>query len=168
MKNHVPIKRHQALVSFSKDHHFGLLLVWKIRQGLANAIRPERISSYVLFFFKEDLEQHFREEEQLLFCKLPLLDLLRKRAEAEHTDLCHLIDAIRQNITDAALLHQFADMLESHIRFEERKLFGYLQTKIPAGELERITFHSSGNRIDIDTRWPDRFWEKSKIKVEEQ
>ena len=68
MKDHAPIKRHQALVSFSKEHHFGLLLVWKIRQGLANAVSAERISRYVLFFFNEDLKFHFREEEELLFC----------------------------------------------------------------------------------------------------
>ena len=52
MKNQAPIKRHQAIVSFSKDHHFGLLLVWKIRQGLKKSIDPVRISNYVLFFFK--------------------------------------------------------------------------------------------------------------------
>ena len=69
MKNHAPIKRHQALVSYSKEHHFGLLLVWKIRQGLMNAVSPERIGKYVLFFFNEDLKTHFKEEEQLLFCK---------------------------------------------------------------------------------------------------
>lgn len=50
MKNQAPIKRHQAIVSFSKDHHFGLLLIWKIRQGLNKAVNPERISNYVTFF----------------------------------------------------------------------------------------------------------------------
>lgn len=77
MKEHTPIKRHQAIVSFSKDHHFGLLLVWKIRQGLKNAVNAERISSYLLYFFKEDLEKHFKEEEEFLFSKLPVDDDLR-------------------------------------------------------------------------------------------
>jgi hypothetical protein len=67
MKNRAPIKRHQAIVSFSKDHHFGLLLVWKIRKGLNKTVDPVRISNYVTFFLKEDLEKHFKEEEQLLF-----------------------------------------------------------------------------------------------------
>lgn len=62
MKDHTPLKRHQAIVSFSRDHHFGLLLVWKIRQGLNKAVTAERISNYVLFLFKEDIEKHFREE----------------------------------------------------------------------------------------------------------
>ena len=61
MKTQAPIKRHQALVAFSKDHHFGLLLIWKIKQGLANAIRVERITNYILYFFEEYLLQHFKE-----------------------------------------------------------------------------------------------------------
>ncbi len=87
MKDHAPIKRHQALVSFSKEHHFGLLLVWKIRQGLDNAVSAERISKYVLFFFNEDLKTHFKEEEELLFSKLPATDALRVRAEEEHKEI---------------------------------------------------------------------------------
>lgn len=67
MKDQAPIKRHQAIISFSKDHHFGLLLVWKIRQVLEKAVNAERISKYVVYFFKEDLEKHFKDEELLLF-----------------------------------------------------------------------------------------------------
>lgn len=35
-----PIKRNAAIVEFSKDHHFALLLVWKIREGLKKSIGP--------------------------------------------------------------------------------------------------------------------------------
>ena len=33
-----PIKRTSSLISYSKEHHFGLLLVWKIRQGIKREI----------------------------------------------------------------------------------------------------------------------------------
>lgn len=59
MKDHASLKRHQALVSFSKEYQFGLLLVWKIRQGLLNAANAELIGNYVLFFFNEDFENSF-------------------------------------------------------------------------------------------------------------
>ena len=78
MKTSTPLKRHPAIVSFSKDHHFGLLLVWKIRQGLAKAVDAERISKYVLYFFREDLEKHFQEEERLLFCNPSFLTFSSK------------------------------------------------------------------------------------------
>jgi iron-sulfur cluster repair protein YtfE (RIC family) len=160
MKEHSPIKRRQALVSFSKDHHFGLLLVWKIRQGLQKAVSAERISNYVLFSFKEDLEKHFKDEEQLLFCKLPVDDVLRKQAEEDHQAICNLVAAIAEKKDDANLLIQFANALEKHIRFEERELFNHLQNKIAADELEKIAGRLSNDTKAIDDSWEDVFWEK--------
>ncbi len=161
MKDHAPIKRHQALVSFSKEHHFGLLLVWKIRQGLANAISAERISKYVLFFFNEDLKIHFKEEEELLFSKLPATDTLRIQAEEEHKEIYRLTTAITQTANDEKLLRQFADTLEKHIRFEERTLFNHLQSHLSVEELEEISTRFS-NAVDLDSKWEDNFWVRKK------
>ena len=161
MKDHAPIKRHQALVSFSKEHHFGLLLVWKIRQGLANAVSAERISRYVLFFFNEDLKIHFREEEELLFSKLPASDTLRIQAEEEHKEIYSLIAVITQTANDEKLLRQFADTLDKHIRFEERTLFNHLQTHVTPEELEEISKRFS-NSVDLDSKWDDVFWLRKK------
>ena len=161
MKDHAPIKRHQALVSFSKEHHFGLLLVWKIRQGLANAVSAERISRYVLFFFNEDLKIHFREEEELLFSKLPASDTLRIQAEEEHKEIYRLIAVITQTANDEKLLRQFADTLDKHIRFEERTLFNHLQTHVTPEELEEISKRFS-NSVDLDGKWEDVFWIRKK------
>jgi len=162
MKDHTPLKRHQAIVSFSKDHHFGLLLVWKIRQGLTKAVSAERISNYVLFFFKEDLEKHFKEEEQLLFCKLPVDDVLRKQAEADHQTIYRLVASIEKKKDDANLLNQLADELEKHIRFEERELFNHLQNNIDAGDLEAIANRFSNDSKAIDEKWEDVFWDIKK------
>jgi iron-sulfur cluster repair protein YtfE (RIC family) len=158
MKDHVPIKRHKAIVSFSKDHHYGLLLVWKIRQGLNNEVSAERISNYVLFFFKEDLEKHFKAEELLLFYKLPFDDLLRKRAETDHQTIYKLVAAINNNKNNKILLIQLAEELEKHIRFEERVLFNHVQNNITAEELEVITKRFSNSSEAIDEKWKDTFW----------
>lgn len=162
MENHTPQKRHQAIVSFSKDHHFGLLLVWKIRQGLNKAVNPERISNYVTFFFKEDLENHFKEEEQLLFCKLPVGNKLRKQAEADHLAIYKLVAAIEKKKDDEILLNQLADELEKHIRFEERELFNHLQDNIKADDLEAIANRLPNSGKVIDEKWKDVFWEIKK------
>jgi iron-sulfur cluster repair protein YtfE (RIC family) len=162
MKDHTPLKRDQAIVSFSKDHHFGLLLVWKIRQGLNKAVNPERISNYVLFFFKEDLEKHFKEEEQLLFIKLPVDDALRKRAEADHHSIYKLVAAVEKIKNDAVLLNQLADELEKHIRFEERELFNHLQNNIKADDLELIEKRFPNNSKETDEKWKDIFWDVKK------
>lgn len=146
------------MVSFSKDHHFGLLLVWKIRQGLQKSVAPERMANYVQFFFKADLEKHFSDEEQLLFSRLPATDALRVQAEKEHAVIYGLVKNIGQQLADAALLTQFADALEQHIRFEERDLFNYLQQYIPEAELLAIENRISGNSREIEEQWKDRFW----------
>ncbi len=160
MKGPTPLKRHPAIVSFSKDHHFGLLLVWKIRQGLAKEVDAERISNYILFFFTEDLEKHFKDEEQLLFCKLPVNDTLRKQAEKEHQSIYNLINAIQKNKNDTDLIRRLADDLERHIRFEERELFNHLQNIIPPDVLEEIAAGTSNNDKATNEKWKDVFWEE--------
>jgi hypothetical protein len=152
MKTSSPIKRHQALVSFSKDHHFGLLLVWKIRQGLKKAVSNESISNDVLYFF---------DVEQMLFDQLPADDILRLRAEAEHKIIYDLVTSIDKKKDDAALLIRMADELEKHIRFEEREFFNHIQKIIPENELIEIAARFTNNSKAIDENWKDEFWNTS-------
>jgi iron-sulfur cluster repair protein YtfE (RIC family) len=155
MKNHIPIKRHPALVSLSRDHHFGLLLVWKIKQGLAKHIALERIRDYVVYFFENDLDQHFREEEQTLFPKLPINNALRIRAEQEHAFIYKLVERLRTEEVKDTLLREFADRLMDHIRFEERELFALLQETLTDAELEMVAAHGNSQ---ADLHWADPFW----------
>jgi len=157
MENPSPIKRHKAIVSFSKDHHFGLLLVWKIRQGLDRTVSPERISKYVLYFFKEDLAKHFRDEEEMLFNQLSADDPMRRRAESEHANLYKLVKELEQNASDSELLKQFSEKLDEHIRFEEREFFNYLQSS-PNIQLEEVSERDTDNSRKIDDAWDDCFW----------
>lgn len=158
MKDLTPIKRHPAMVSFSKDHHFGLLLVWKIRQGLKKSIEAGRIGKYVLYFFSEDLLKHFWDEEKLLFSRLRADDLLRIQAEEDHAVIYQLIKDIRNQTEDTGLLTQLADRLEKHIRFEERELFNHLQSVIGADELALIEKRIGNDSKEIDEKWDDIFW----------
>src|ERR1700693_5601443 len=113
-----PIKRNAAIVEFSKDHHFALLLVWKIREGLRKLVEPERINRYIVHFFDTDLNYHFKDEEEILFNKLSTNNPLRIQAETEHKNVRQMIDELRNNFGDRNLLKNFADTLEKHIRFE--------------------------------------------------
>ncbi|WP_343674121.1 hemerythrin domain-containing protein [Chitinophaga sp.] len=143
MEKPTPIKRSKAFVQLSKDHHFGLLLVWRIRQDLANETNPADISRYVIDFFNTDLQQHFREEEDYLFSKLDMKDPLREQAEGEHRAIYNLIESIRRNGAETALLHQFGDLLEAHIRFEERTLFNHLQEHMSPEDQEQLLLHTT-------------------------
>ncbi len=164
MKSHAPIRRHRSMVSLSRDHHFGLLLVWKIRQGQKKEVAPTRISSYVLHFFDEDLKHHFKEEEESLFACLPAHDALRLQAEREHQQVYELVHRLDQSPGSNALLTQFADLLESHIRFEERTLFNHLQQTLTEKQLENLSAHAERDR-NLDETWVDHFWERKKQKA---
>jgi hypothetical protein len=158
MKNISAIKRHEALISFSKDHHFGLLLVWKIRQGLKMKIQPERISNYTITFFEKDLTDHFKQEEKNLFSKLSPDDSLRQQAFQEHEKIKDLIDRLQKDKLNIGLLEEFAVSLENHIRFEERVLFNHLQNTLSTEELIRGTEEHGKHKCDVDDKWSDHFW----------
>lgn len=162
MNNPSPIKRHQALVAFSRDHHFGLLLVWKIKQGLDLAVAPGRISNYVLHFFEHDLKKHFEEEEQLLFPKLPPGNELRQQAEKEHVFIKGLVDQIRRDGNNKNLLLQFSDALKDHIRFEERDLFAAIQKQSGEEAPEAIKPGGNNRGNEVDAGWDDIFWTKTR------
>lgn len=154
-----PLRRHDALIKFSREHHFGLLLTWKIRQGIKRNIEAGRISSYALFFFENNLQKHFTEEEKTLFAKLPEEDSLKRQAIREHTKLYALVNDIRRDKQNTQLINEFADALESHIRFEERNLFNHLQNKLTETELMQIASHQGMQECEADESWSDRFWE---------
>jgi hemerythrin-like domain-containing protein len=155
-----PIKRSTALVALSKDHHFALLLVWKIREGFKKPVEPSRIGRYVTYFFDADLRPHFKAEEELLFNRLPQDHALRARAEEEHRNLNNLVETLRNNPGDEETLKQFSLSLESHIRFEERELFNYLQEIIPEEGLAEIAGRLKQRTPETPVPWTDIFWEK--------
>ncbi len=154
MKENKPLKRSAALRPLSIDHHQGLLLCWKIRTGIKKRIDPERISSYVGWFYKNHLLPHFEIEELHVFPVLGMDHELVKRAMGEHRIMRTLLPPISTN----EKLAQAAEVLESHIRFEERRLFEQIQLVATLKELEQIqAVHQGLAFYENDT---DRFWER--------
>lgn len=159
MPQHQPIKRNPAIVQFSREHHYGLLLVWKIRQGLRLSIEPERIGKYVVYAFGIELEPHFQTEETLLLSRLPDGHDLRTQTEEEHRLLRAQVAQLQAQPADAALLQAFAQTLENHIRFEERTLFNFLQEYLCEEALSVIEAAHPPLDREACELWGDRFWE---------
>jgi hemerythrin-like domain-containing protein len=157
-----PIKRNPAIVTFSKEHHFALLLIWKIREGLKKSIDPARISRYIVHFYVTDLIYHFTDEEKILFNKLPSDNPHRIHAETDHKNINQMIDELKKDSVDKALLEKFADTLEKHIRFEEREFFNYLQENVSEDVLTEIESSLRTRAHESDTAWDDMFWEIKK------
>ena len=147
-----PIKRHQSLQPISREHHQGLLLSWKIREGLKRNITPERIKTYTDWFWETHLKSHFEFEEAYIFPLLGNEHKLIKRALREHRRLKRLFTAA--NKVDINLSSKEEELI-AHIRFEERILFKDIE-KV-ASEEQLIIIENEHSKIKAKN-WEDEFW----------
>ncbi len=153
MSSPTPLKRHPALHHLSHDHHHGLLLCWKIRQGFKLGIEPSRMKVYCLWFWENHLDAHFGAEEKAIFPILSEENPLIKQALSEHKRLRKLFFSW-DNVEKT--LGQIEEELERHIRFEERTLFPMIQEKASIEQLETIA--KSGDREKFQENESDSFW----------
>ena len=157
-KEPAPLRRHIALQPLSRDHHHGLLLSWKIRQGQRREVAPDRMMRYARAFYDEALAGHFEEEERLLFPLLGPEHSLVQRAVAEHRRLESLFYAADER-DFASVAAAIEGELVAHIRFEERELFQAIQEKANPAELEAVNKQlRPREKGDPLADWPDPFW----------
>lgn len=149
-----PIKRSEYLKPLSREHHHGLLFCWKIRTGIQKNVEVSRIKKYADWFYQNYLIPHFEVEEKYVFPILGNENELIKKAVSEHERIKQLFEStieISKNIS------WIEEELESHIRFEERILFGEIQKFATAEQLQSIEInHSDDKFVDNLT---DVFWE---------
>ena len=153
-----PIKRSPYLVALSRDHHTGLLFCWKIRTGIKKEVAPERINRYIVYYWNEHLKTHFEEEETLLFD--PVKTPLSKKAMEQHVGIRQQLTKVtgpeKHNSEAYLVLEQ---LVNEHIRFEERELFPALEQELSEEQLivvgERLkVLHDTPLKDD----YADEFW----------
>lgn len=150
-RNDPAMKRSRELRPLSAEHHQALLVAFQLRKGLEGhpeaAGAPRDLPGLVSLarrFEEQVFRPHAAAEEELLGHHLPPGDLARLRAE--HGELKGLADLARRSGPAEArgALAAFADLLERHVRWEERELFpeaertlGGEALAVIGGELER-------------------------------
>lgn len=157
-----PIRRNEHIVKLSKDHHLTLLFCWKIRHGLKFKIEPMRIKKYVQYFWKHHMQPHFQQEETILFA--PIKDEAVQRALREHTQIAEQIKNLNTGVNSVPeQLSSLADMVDNHVRYEERELFPHLEQVLTEDQLNNIgkqlAVHD-GQALKDD--FADEFWLKEK------
>ena len=148
-----PLKRNPHLKAISRDHHYGLLLCWKIREGFKRNIDIDRIKRYTDWFWTIHLADHFAVEEKYIFPILGDNNDLIKKALTEHRRLKRLF---ADNTEVWRSLNLIEEELDSHIRFEERVLFNEVQKVATSEQLEQIEKHHHHDTLNED--WEDEFW----------
>jgi hemerythrin-like domain-containing protein len=149
-----PIKRSKELAPLSRDHHDGLMLVWKIRKGIKNGVAPDRIAAYCRWFWDYHLEGHFQREEDLLPTVLPKDHPLLCQMLDEHQVIKRRINGLPDNQVES--LELFAKSINDHIRFEERLLFGEVEKVATPEQLRKI--EEVLNQEETCPVWEDEFW----------
>jgi iron-sulfur cluster repair protein YtfE (RIC family) len=151
------MKRNKNLVLLSHDHYHGLSLANLIRKNapvfskLPNDI-PGKLR-YTLDKYDNELEQHFAEEEDILFLlaegKSLEIDKLIEEVLEEHAVIRDIIFRLREGVDVEEDLDHLGSILERHIRKEERQLFGMIEEALTEEELEEL-----GNRISSMRKKP--------------
>lgn len=160
--SNTPIIRSRALLPLSREHHFDLLLAWKIRQGLCRGVGPYRIAAYIRYLDEALMRAHFSDEEKLLFDQLPPSDILCQRARDEHTQIREIMmELCEGHSKDEDLFYRFAELIEAHVRYEERELFPYLENTLPVGTLKATEAKLTGTHDGFIEQWEDVFWART-------
>ncbi|KIA88844.1 hemerythrin domain-containing protein [Kaistella jeonii] len=129
------MKRHEALIQLSRDHHFGLLLCWKLKEGLKREIPVERMEKYIDLFYLQNLKPHFAEEEETIFKVLGEEHPLIKEAISQHRTFKKMIE---NGFKSPEEVETFRALLELHIRTEEREIFPEIEKQATDEQLENI------------------------------
>lgn len=146
------MKRHPALIPLSHDHHAELVQARRLRLASGSDVPEARAAAateYVSAFFTETAS-HLRVEEEQLF---PLLERhaggspLLERVLNEHGELRGLASALREEVAagdvSGETMLQLADLLDAHVRREERELFPVIEQTVPDAELRSLDLPSS-------------------------
>src|SRR5205814_10625437 len=122
--------RHSTLIRLSHDHHHGLALALRCRKQALGRLKPmgltglkQRAEEFYAFF-AESLERHFKAEEEVLFPFMrgaiagsaELIDELL----GDHARLRAFLPRLAEDSGLAKTLFDAGDLLERHIRREER------------------------------------------------
>jgi len=145
-------KRHPSLIPLSHDHHRGLALAFRLRreppppQKGVWSTDPQEQARETIGFFRESLVLHFQAEEEILFPTLltylqeyeKIVEDLLENHEQLRTLIAEIDKAEDDPVRLRAHLRAFADLLERHIRREERELFPIYEKRVSSVEAERL------------------------------
>jgi hemerythrin-like domain-containing protein len=145
------MKRSRQLKPLSSEHHQALLVAFQLKQGLAghaeSAGAPKDLPGLLALarrFEDQVFRTHTRAEEELLGQYITADDM--RRLQTEHAEMTRLLTTAKtaRSPEQRASLQAFAELIERHIRWEERELFPYAEDHVDeetlaiiGGELER-------------------------------
>jgi len=141
------MKRIPELHKLSADHHLGLVLARRALIAAEGKSRhsPSEVWDEIDRKFRSELEPHFRIEEKYLVPPMEAMGELElvARLNEEHKALREIV--VNRSARSLSLLREFGEILERHIRFEERELFETAEKLLPTELFKEIEKASAGS-----------------------
>ena len=142
------MKRHKSLFSLSHEHQHGLAFALKLKYpkrqlSSSNEAEISELKSELADKYENILRKHFRKEERYLVPGFEDNNLM-KQMLGEHIKLEGLYNKIVSNSVGWTLeqqrdmLNLFGELLDLHIRFEERELFPMIEKSLSEEQLEEL------------------------------
>ena len=156
------MKRHSSLETLSFEHHDALVIALRLKKGVTKNIELKPVAEYALSVYTNHLRHHFDQEEATLLEPLqtnPQAAIAIQRMVDEHerfAELAEFIEKDKENLKN--FLREFTELLESHVRFEERTLFPLAEKLIPDAKLQEISAYLHREHKAINKNWPVEFW----------
>lgn len=132
------MKRTPELTPLSHDHHQALFVAVKLKR----AEGPEAAAA-LIDFHRTDGGRHFEIEEQILLPGWLAADPDADRGAAarvlgEHLELRAAVRRLEVAEPPVEELHRLGELLESHVRYEERELFPAIEAALDEDVLAEI------------------------------
>jgi hemerythrin-like domain-containing protein len=144
------MKRAPELRDLSDHHHRGLVQARRLRRAAAGdeANMPEETAEAFLEFWQEGTTTHFREEEEVLLPVLaryrenvlgrePVVEMLLQHARIRGL-VIGLSDEVKGGSVRPETLGSIGELLETHIRLEEREVFPTIEEALPEEALREV------------------------------
>lgn len=138
------MKRHQALIELSREHHQSLRLARKCIDTATRAVpaQCEILCREIISTFDQEWDRHFRNEEATIFNITADMDGrihdLGVQLAEEHERMRGMARVMRNGETGCVILEQFGVLLRDHTRLEERELFPLVEQTFNAAQMENI------------------------------
>ena len=139
------IKRHEALHPLSHHHTQALFIALKLKQAGTEKSRFPigEVKQDVQDFWEPEGNEHFREEEEIL------LTAFAQYASIEHPEIEEMLlehvkiraqmdTLIQSEAIDISLMNELGELLETHIRKEERIIFPMIEEALPEEKLQEL------------------------------
>lgn len=155
--------RHPALVPLSRDHHDVLVQVLWLRRALPAPVEAlRRAAESFLSFYADEMVGHMKDEEEVVLPLAAGADAEgAERIRAEHREIHALAARLRGALDDGAALPgvavELAQLVDDHVRFEERAYFMRVQDALDAPSLDALgaaltAFREARGRVEACRR----------------